>query len=274
MQVYAFVGKTGTGKSYHAQEVAKKYGIKYIIDDAILIKENKVIAGKSAKTEASKIASVKAAIFLNEDRRVAMTKVLKKENPDKLLILGTSDDMVKKIATHLEVGEIEKTIYIQDVATSDEIEEARRSRIEDGKHVVPVPTFEIKKQFSGYFLENLKIFDIFKKQDSEEYETSTSEKTIIRPTYSYLGNYSIADNVINSIIAYVVDKVDGVTKVYRVSTKKYSYGMKLDIDIEVKYGKNLQKLSSEIRNVAIYAIDYATGINLFGININIKSIQR
>lgn len=112
------------------------------------------------------------------------------------------------------------------------------------------------------------------KQDSEEYETTTSEKTIIRPTYSYLGNYSIADNVINSIIAYVVDKIDGVTKVYRVSTKKYSYGMKLDIDIEVKYGKNLQKLSSEIRNVAIYAIDYATGINLFGININIKSIQR
>lgn len=79
MQVYAFVGKTGTGKSYHAQEVAKKYGIKYIIDDAILIKENKVIAGKSAKTEASKIASVKAAIFLNEERRLAMTKVLKKK---------------------------------------------------------------------------------------------------------------------------------------------------------------------------------------------------
>lgn len=274
MQVYAFVGKTGTGKSYHAQEVANKYGIRYIIDDAILIKENKVVAGKSAKTEASKIASVKAAIFLNEDRRTAMVKAIKKEKPDKLLILGTSDDMVKKIAENLEVGEIEKTIYIQEIATSDQIQEARRSRMEDGKHVVPVPTFEIKKQFSGYFLENLKIFDIFKKQDSEEYETSTSEKTIIRPTYSYLGNYSISDNVINSIISYSVSKVDGVTKVFRVSTQKYSNGMKLDIDIEVKFGKNLQKISSEVRNVAIYAIDYATGINLFGIDINIKSIEK
>ena len=28
MQVYAFVGKTGTGKSFNAQKVAKKYGIK------------------------------------------------------------------------------------------------------------------------------------------------------------------------------------------------------------------------------------------------------
>ena len=69
MQVYAFVGKTGTGKSYRAQKVASKYGIKYIIDDAILIKENKVVAGKSAKTEASKIASVKAAIFLNDNQK-------------------------------------------------------------------------------------------------------------------------------------------------------------------------------------------------------------
>ena len=38
MQVYAFIGKTGTGKSYNAFNVANKYGIKYIIDDAILIK--------------------------------------------------------------------------------------------------------------------------------------------------------------------------------------------------------------------------------------------
>ena len=66
MQVYAFVGKTGTGKSYRAQEVAKKNGIDYIIDDALLIKNSKVIAGKSAKTEANKIASVKSAIFNDE----------------------------------------------------------------------------------------------------------------------------------------------------------------------------------------------------------------
>ena len=79
MQVYAFVGKTGTGKSYNALKVAKSLDIKYIIDDAILINETKVIAGRSAKTEASKIASVKAAIFLYEDRRNEMIKAIKKE---------------------------------------------------------------------------------------------------------------------------------------------------------------------------------------------------
>ncbi len=96
MQVYAFVGKTGTGKSYNAQDVARKYDIKYIIDDAILIKDTKVIAGKSAKTEANFIASVKAAIFLDENRRNEIKEAIKKEKPEKILILGTSDDMVKK----------------------------------------------------------------------------------------------------------------------------------------------------------------------------------
>jgi len=86
MQVYAFVGKTGTGKSYNALKVAKSYDIKYIIDDAILIKENKVVAGKSAKTEASKIASVKAAIFLNDDRRIPMVKAIKKEKQNLTLL--------------------------------------------------------------------------------------------------------------------------------------------------------------------------------------------
>lgn len=271
MQVYAFVGKTGTGKSYNAQKVAKKYGIKYIIDDAILIKENKVVAGKSAKTEASKIASVKAAIFLNQEKKAEMINAIKKEKIDKILILGTSDKMVKTIAENLKLDEICNTIYIEDIATKEQIEEARRSRQEEGKHIVPVPTFEIKKQFSGYFLDSLKIFNFFSKNGEEN---DTSERTIIRPTYSYLGNFVISDNVINEIISYTISRINGVSKVFRVSTEKYIDGMKLDLELEVKYGFNIPKLSSEIRNTCIYAVDNSTGINLFGININIKSISK
>ncbi len=270
MKVYAFVGKTGTGKSYNAQSVAKKNNIHYIIDDAILIKDTKVIAGRSAKTEASKIASVKAAIFLNEDRRKSMKEVIKKENIDKILVLGTSDEMVERIVQNLELGKIVKTIYITDVATPSQIEEARRSRVEEGKHVVPVPTFEIRNQFSGYFLDTLKAFGIKTKSDEV---ASECERTIIRPTYSYLGKYIISDTVINSIISYSVSRVDGVTKVFKVVTQKYIDGMKLSIDVEIRYGKNIPQVCSKIQNTVIYAIDKTTGINLFGINVNVKSIK-
>ncbi len=274
MQVYAFVGKTGTGKSYNALKVAKSYNIKYIIDDAILINETKVVAGKSAKTEASKIASVKAAIFFYEDRRKEMIAAIKKEKIDKILILGTSDEMVQKIADNLKLGKIEKTIYIEDVASPEKIEEARKSRFEEGKHVVPVPTFEIKKQFSGYFMDPLRMFDIYRRESSNMYEAESSEKTIIRPTYSYLGKFRISDNVIRQIVTHIVGVVEGVSKVEKVFTEKYIDGMRIELDLHIVFGYNIPQVSKNVQNAIAQTIDTMTGINLFGIDINITSIVR
>jgi len=49
IKTYAFVGPSGTGKSYRAQLVASEHEINYIIDDGLLIKDNEIIAGNSAK---------------------------------------------------------------------------------------------------------------------------------------------------------------------------------------------------------------------------------
>ena len=274
MQVYAFVGKTGTGKSYNALRVAKSYDIKYIIDDAILINETKVVAGRSAKTEASKIASVKAAIFFYEDRRKEMIAAIKKEKIDKILLLGTSDEMVAKIAENLKLGPIQKTIYIEDIATPEKIEEARKSRNEEGKHVVPVPTFEIKKQFSGYFIDPLRMFDIYRRESSNMYEAESSEKTIIRPTYSYLGKFRISDNVIKEIITHVVGEIEGVDKVEKVFTEKYIDGMRIEMDLKIVFGKSIPEVSKNVQKATAQAIENMTGINLFGIDINIVGISK
>ena len=53
IKVYAFVGPSGTGKSYRAQMVASEKNINYIIDDGLLIKDNEVIAGESARNNKS-----------------------------------------------------------------------------------------------------------------------------------------------------------------------------------------------------------------------------
>ena len=47
---------------------------------------------------------------------------------------------------------------IVNVYTDKEIENAKRIRTTEGKHVIPVPTFELKKDFSGYLLDPLQIF--------------------------------------------------------------------------------------------------------------------
>ena len=152
IKVYAFVGPSGTGKSYRAQMVASEKNISYIIDDGLLIKENQVIAGESAKKAETKVATVKHALFYEESEREPIIKALKKYRAESILILGTSDGMVQKIATNLGLPEISETIYITDVATEEEMKTARRIRITEGKHVIPVPTFEIKKDFSRIFI--------------------------------------------------------------------------------------------------------------------------
>ena len=152
IKVYAFVGPSGTGKSYRAQMVASEKNINFIIDDGLLIKDNEVIAGESAKKAPTKIETVKHALFLKEEEREEIKKAIKKYKPESILILGTSDNMVRKIAENLELPPIIKYIYITDIATEQEMETAKRIRVTEGKHVIPVPTFELKKDFSRIYI--------------------------------------------------------------------------------------------------------------------------
>ena len=158
IKVYAFVGPSGTGKSYRAQMVAGEKDVHFIIDDGLLINDNRVVAGESAKKASTKIETVKKALFLHDDEKKVIQKSLKKCKVKKILILGTSDGMVEKIAENLGLPKVSDTTYITDVATEEEMKTARNIRVTEGKHVIPVPTFEIKKDFSGYLLDPLQIF--------------------------------------------------------------------------------------------------------------------
>ena len=129
IKVYAFVGPSGTGKSYRAQMVASENNIEYIIDDGLLVNENAVVAGTSAKKAPTKIETVKHALFLEEQEKKEMQEAFVKYNPSSILILGTSDGMVAKIAMNLGLPQIIKTIYINEVATEEEMENARRIRV-------------------------------------------------------------------------------------------------------------------------------------------------
>ena len=198
IKIIAFVGPSGTGKSHRAQMVAKSRKIEYIIDDAILIHNNKLVAGTSAKRADTRIESVKRALFSFDGQAEEMKKAIKAKKPKSILILGTSDDMIEKIVKNLDLPEPSETIYIEDVSSPQEIALAKSVRMSEGKHVIPVPTFEIKKDFSGYLLDPLQIFR-WKGRGTAPYMT---EKSIIRPTFSYLGNYIISDNALRTIIEY------------------------------------------------------------------------
>lgn len=267
-RVYGFVGPSGTGKSYRAQMVAGEYNIRYIIDDGILVKDNEIIAGSSAKKADTKIETVRRAIFIEEEQRKEMVKAIRKAKPDSILILGTSDKMVREIAKNLELPEIQKIIRITDVASEEEIENARRSRVNEGKHVIPVPTFELKKDFSGYLLDPLQIFKTRKNETPY-----ISEKSIIRPTFSYLGKFTISDMVFKQIIEYLASKTDSITEVLRVIVNKGEYGPSIYVEVEVKFGINIISELNKFKERCIKEIERQTTMHITNIRIVAKKIS-
>ena len=269
IKVYSFVGPSGTGKSYRAQMVAKENNVKYIIDDGLLVSENNVVAGTSAKKAPTKVETVKKAIFINEKDRNEMRKAIRKYKPESILILGTSDGMIDKITENLGIPKPCKRIYIQDVATEVEMEEARRIRTTQGKHVIPVPTFEIKKDFSGYILDPLQIF----KSKGSGNKPYISEKSIIRPTFSYLGNFTISDTVFRQIVEYLAKRDDGISRVIRTRVENYGEGPSIYMEVAVIYGHNVIKELKEFKEKSIKEIEKMTTMNVQKITVIAKSIE-
>ena len=268
MKVYGFVGPSGTGKSYRAQMVASEKGIRFIIDDGLLIKDNHVIAGVSAKKAPTKIETVKHALFYNDDEKKPIQDKLKKYRPSKILILGTSDGMVQKIAANLGLPEISEIIYINEVATEEEMQTARHIRVTEGKHVIPVPTFELKKDFSGYLLDPLQIF----KSKGAGQKPYISEKTIIRPTFSYLGKFTISDTVFRQIMEYLADKMPAIHKVIRTRATNTEAGPIIYMEVSVTYRYNMQKSLKEFKEKARREIENLTAMNVVSLEVVAKSV--
>lgn len=268
MKIYAFIGPSGTGKSHRAQLVAKQRGIQYIIDDGLFVKENKVVAGSSAKKARTKIESVKQALFSKEEQKKEMKNAIEQYNPQSILILGTSDGMVEKIAENLNFPQISERIYIDEVATKEEMEKARNIRISQGKHVIPVPTFEIKKDFSGFLLDPLQIFK-WKGKDTVPY---MDEKSIIRPTFSYLGKYTISDGVFREIAEYIALKTETIHKVLKTRVETKNDGIYIYMEVVVVYGYNIMEVINDFKKKVEHDIDRLTAMNLSKIEVLARNI--
>ncbi len=267
MRVFALVGKTGTGKSYQSMSVAKDKNIDAIIDDGLLIFDNKILAGKSAKHEKNRIASVKRAILV-DDEQVCEIKTAINDNPNinSLLIIGTSEKMVELIAKRLALPSIEQIIYIEDVSNPEQIKTASTMRQKYGQHLIPASTFEVKRQFSGYFINPLRL--VFGKRGE------SIEKTVMRPTYSYLGEFRISPKAICDIAEYEVINIPSVSEVLYIKSIPLADGcIDIDIDVSLYYPCDVKETTEEIKKVICESLDYSTSIIVKNINISIKTLS-
>lgn len=270
MRTIAFIGPSGTGKSHRAVGVAKKYGADGFIDDGLLISKTRVLAGTSAKRENTKIASVKRALFTSEDHSKEVKKAIKDNNLKCIMILGTSDGMVNRIAQMLDIAPIDEIIRIQDIASETEMNLAKEMRMTEGKHIIPVPTFELKKDFSGYFLHPIRTF--YNLDNAGDLEIGY--KSIVRPTFSYMGDYRISDNVIADMATYIALKNTNVHRVNSINIRKKAHGIHMDIILTLNYGCYIPTVCKHVQYYIQKEIEMYTSINVRRVHIYVRSLNR
>lgn len=301
MKVYGFVGPSGTGKSYRALEVAKRYSVSCILDDGLLIRENQVLAGTSAKREASRIASIRRALFTEPAHAEAVRNALDATDAESVMILGTSVHMVDSITNRLSLPPISTYIDISEVASPGDIEAARAVRMDEGKHVIPAPTFALKKDFSGYFLAPLRRLvergirpgrnttamtynqpagvQSAGAQGAGVYGTGAvnvgdiGERTVVRPTFSYLGGYTISRAALEQLVSHIALKCDGVARVIDASVDYTDNGLDIGLSLGVLYGVKIHNaLNAAVIRLRM-EVDRQTSLHIRGVRLVAKSLE-
>lgn len=269
MKVYALVGKSGTGKSYQALELCENRGIEGIIDDGLFICNNSVMAGVSAKRDPTKIGAIKTALFHSDIRKAEVVKKIREIDPASILVLGTSEQMAERIVKRLELPEISEMIHIEDITSPEQREVAQKQRNTLGKHVVPVPTAQLKRQFSGYFMDPLRIFRGWGPVHDIE-----DEKSVVRPTYSYMGDFFISEKTVTDIVYCVAREIPGIVELKKVQTEKKKDELKIRMLAVMEQDISLVKTAAQLQRMCYRQIDKMTGFNVGTINVEIRELKK
>ena len=141
-------------------------------------------------------------------------------------------------------------------------------RNKEGKHIIPVPTFELKRQFSGYFTDPITLF--FKRKG----QTIAEEKTIMRPSYSYLGEYKISQKVIADICAYEISRFDSIYKLNKMKIITAANGfLTIDIDVTVNFPCRVSKQMELAAGQVKESVENHTGIAIRRVSVNPKDLH-
>lgn len=268
MKTYGLSGRSGTGKSYQAISLCRQRGFDALIDDGLFICDSRVAAGTSAKRQATKIGAVKTALFTAQEHREQVAGAIERRAPEKILILGTSDEMILRICERLSLPQPEQIIYIEEITTLEEMEIASRQRSQLGRHIIPAPTMQLKRQFSGYMLYPIRMI---KNWSSGK---GAGEKTVVRPTYSYLGDYIISDRALCDIVEQAGLAVEGVAAVSGVRVESNEAAeLTLWVVLCAAYRAPLIETARRAQSCILAEMERMTAFHVSAVHVEVKSLK-
>jgi len=269
INVLAFVGPAGTGKSERALSVARANAVDYIIDDGLIVARGQIMTGKSAKTEKNMVRAIRRAIFSDPEHRRNALYFLSSKAPCKVLILAISDDMVQKIVKALCLPDPSRIINISEVSTKKEIESALRERREKRQHTIPVAYAQIQGGFAGKLVRQIKGMFKWGKDD---------QRTIVKPPFSFSGDVIIEKNVLHTLIRHLLTYGDRVKKIKELEIESDSNRGAISVDVVLNINSSPKEhsvfeIAKTLQRKVRRGLGYFTGIEIKKVDIKIDEVS-
>ena len=270
VQVTALVGKSGTGKSFRAQLIARKYDIDVIIDDGLLIQGQKILAGRSAKRERGAIEAVKAAVFHDEAHAREVLRVLERIRAQRILVLATSEKMALRIAGRLDLPRPQRIISIEDVATEEEIDTALRSRRAHGRHIIPVPPIEVRRDYGHIVIDSITIFlrnKILRRRGK------VFEKTVVSPQFERRGSVTVSEAALTQMVLHCVSEFAPEFAVERLVVAGDLRQPGLELLLRVPFDAPVAGRLHQLRDYIISSVERFSGLLVDQVDITVDQIE-
>lgn len=262
--VVAFYGPAGTGKSMRAQMVASKKKIDVIIDDGLVISRGRILAGKSAKTEPNMVRAIRRAMFHFPDHREEVRRCIARFPSARVMVLATSKEMSEDICAVLGLPRPAEYLSIEQIASDSEIEKALYERRQNKRHVIPVAQTQIQKNYTGRLVGRLK--NLFSSRDE-------TEKTIVRPPFSYYGTLKIEPEVVEQISEHVAGSTQQVCSVKDARVKEEHDRLIIVLSLMVKTGAlNFKELTRLAALRVRVAVEQLTGMEVSRVDVTIAEV--
>lgn len=99
-----------------------------------------------------------------------------------------------------------------------------------------------------------------------------SEKSIIRPTFSYMGKFTISDLVFRQILEYLAQKTPAIHKVLKTRVENYGEGAKIYMEVSIVYGFNVVEGLNNFKEKSKKEIETLTAMNVTKLEVVAKNI--
>ena len=102
---------------------------------------------------------------------------------------------------------------------------------------------------------------------------AAAERTVVRPTYSYMGEYFLDERVLEDIVTCVAYTMPAVASVIRVIQDPRPETFKLSVAVKLRRGYPIWETAQLLQEEINDKVELMTAFNVTEVNVEVRSIE-